>query len=212
MLLSIIGCAIYAYSEIFQRRQVNSIQAGVVKLVNPSAKIKQLERQFQFTDTFANRVALADAYLEKGLNEKALELYEPALSGLFESNEHVVKQLIDIYYKANRYDDVIRVARKISGNVNFPKSKSNLFYALALEKTNKIDLAEKEFKATNHRFSNYEARYNYGQFLLRMDRKAEAIKLYTTITDEAEHMSRKEKGESKIWIDKVIGDCKRLSV
>ena len=87
-----------------------------------------------------------------------------------------------------------------------------MFYALALEKTNKIDLAEKEFKATNHRFSNYEARYNYGQFLLRMDRKAEAIKLYTTITDEAEHMSRKEKGESKIWIDKVIGDCKRLSV
>ncbi|MDB5120776.1 MAG: hypothetical protein JWN56_1994 [Sphingobacteriales bacterium] len=211
MFLPIIGCAIYAFTEIFQKRQVNSIQAGVVKLVNPGSKIKHLERKFQFTDTFANRVALADAYLEKGLHEKALALYEPALSGLFESNEHVVQQLIEVYFKLNRFDDVIRIAPKISRNINFPKSKSNLLYALALEKSDGIDLAEKEFKAMNHRFSNYEARYNYGQFLIRTNREAEALKLYTTISEEAEHMNRKEKGESKIWIDKVIGSCKKLS-
>lgn len=200
----------YAFTEIFQKQQVNSLQAGVVKLVNPGAKIQGLERKFQFTDTFANRVALADAYLEKGLHEKALALYEPALSGLFESNEHVVQQLIEVYFKLNRFDEVIRIAPKISRNINFAKSKSNLLYALSLEEVNQIDLAEQEFKAMNRRFSNYEARYNYGQFLLRKDQKAEALKLYTTIADEAAHMNRKEKGVSKIWIDKVIADYKKL--
>jgi hypothetical protein len=36
--------------------------------------------KLRFTDTFANRVKLADAYLEAGLTDKALEIYTKTAS------------------------------------------------------------------------------------------------------------------------------------
>lgn len=77
-------------------------------------------------------------------------------------------------------------------------------YAYSLENVGKTDLAEREYKNMNHRFSNFEQRYRYGEFLIRMDRKNEALQLYGNIAQEAEQMSRREKGSSKFWIDKAI--------
>lgn len=95
--LPLVGCLIYLFTEVLNKRQVSSLQTDVVKLVNPGGRIKELEKKFQFSGTFANRVALADAYLAKGMNENAIELYEPALTGLFENNEHVLEKLIHAY-------------------------------------------------------------------------------------------------------------------
>jgi hypothetical protein len=210
--LPLVGCLIYLFTEVLNKTQVSSIQSDVAKLVNPGGRIKELEKKFHFSGTFANRVALADAFLAKRMNEKAIELYEPALTGLFESNEHVLEKLIDAYYNVGRLDDVIRIAPKLSKKLNFNKSKANLLYAFSLEKTGQDLQAEQEFKAMNCRFSNYEARYNYGLFLLRRDRKNEADLVFDAVINEGQQMSRKEIGESKIWIDKVIEESKKISV
>lgn len=208
--LPMIGCIAYIFTEIVKKQHVSAIQTDVVNLVNPSGRIRDLEKKFKFSDTFANRVALADAYLQNGANEKAIELYEPALAGTFSDNEHVIKQLMQAYYQVGRYNDVVRLAPKVSRDISFSKSKSNLFYAFALEQLGRTDLAEKEYKAMNHRYSNYEARYYYGDFLVRMDRKEEAAVLFQDIYNEAEQMTRSEKGSSKVWIDKTYDMWQKL--
>ena len=201
--LPLIGCIIYVFSEVIKKRHVSVVQNTVQTIANPGGRINELEKRFKFSDTFANRVALADAYLASNANEKAIALYEPALTGVFDDNEHVVKQLIQAYYNLGQYGKIVAIAPKVTKTFDFSKHRANLLYALALQELGKSAEAEKEFNAMNHRFSNYEARYCYGNFLLKQKRKEDAALVFHEIVDEAQHMSRKEKGSSKVWIDKA---------
>lgn len=200
--LPLIGSVIYIFTEVIKKRHISGVQSSIQHIANPTGRITELEKRFKFSDTFTNRVALADAYLENGLNEKAIELYEPALSGVFIDNEHVIKQLIIGYYNLKQYKKVTDIAPKILKSFDFSKSRANLLYALSLLETGDLAKAEKEFEAMNHRFSNYEARFYYGDFLVKQNRKEDAALIFHDIVDESQHLSRKEKGDSKIWIDK----------
>ncbi|PBQ31292.1 hypothetical protein CNR22_05775 [Sphingobacteriaceae bacterium] len=208
--LPLVGSLVYIFTEIVKRNHVSDIQEKAVAFVNPGGRIKNLEKNFKFTSTFTNRVALADAYLESGMFEKAIELYEPALTGIFHDNEHILKQLIHAYYQLDRMDEVVRTGLKITNAMNFSKSHTNLLYALALEKTGNTSLVEKQYQAMNHRFSNYEARYNYGCFLLRQSRIEEAGLIFFDIVEESERMSRREKGGVTLWIDKSKEEISKL--
>ena len=201
--LPLVGSIAYIFSEIIKKQHISTVQDGVATIIRPTGKVKDLEKRFNFSNTFANRVALADAYLDSGMYQKARELYEGGLTGMFHDNEHVIKQLIQCYYHLGRYEDIIPIAPKVSGSMDFSKSVCNLMYAHALEKTGKVDLADEEFQRMNHRFSNYEARYSYGCFLLRNDRKEDAASLFNEILGEAEHLSSQEKRNCKVWIEKT---------
>ncbi|MBC7862386.1 MAG: hypothetical protein IAF38_05380 [Bacteroidia bacterium] len=209
--LPLIGCLAYIFTEIVKRHHVSSIQSTAASIVNPGGRLSDLEKKFKFSDTFANRIALADAYLENRMYEKAIELYEAALKGIFSDNEHVIKQLIKAYHNTGRLEDIILIAPKVLNTIDFSKSQSNLFYAFALENTGKFDLAEKQYKAMNHRFSNYEARYNYGGFLLSQNRTEDATSIFYDVVAESEQLSRQEKGKSAIWINKCKEEWAKLS-
>ena len=74
MFLPLIGCLAYLFTEIVQRRHVSSLRNNVTVIVNPGGKIRDLEKKFNFSDTFATRVALADAYLAKGMYKRSIAL------------------------------------------------------------------------------------------------------------------------------------------
>jgi hypothetical protein len=155
--------------------------------------IKRLEENLRFSDTFNNRVLLADAYLLNGEKEKAIEMYESSLTGAFEENEYVRTQLIIAYSETKQYDKVVSIAKKICNLPTFPRSKAHMMYAMALERIGQQDEAEKEFRKMQSRFSFYEARYQYGLFLIRSGRTAEAKNLFESILEESTHLSPREK-------------------
>ena len=90
----IIGSLVYIFTEIFTRNEIRSVSAGVSEIISPSGSIRKLEENLRFTDTFNNRIALADAYLENGQTGKAIDLYESSLTGTY----HVKKPLITDRY------------------------------------------------------------------------------------------------------------------
>ena len=208
--LPFIGSVVYILTEIIQKRHVNSAKGSLLDLVNPSGRIKKLEHNFNFSGTFTNRIALADAYLEAGFYEKAIELYEPVLTGIFDNSEGAIRNLIQAYFKVGRYNDVVKIAPKVTGSLDFSKTPANLYYALALEQLEKFDAAESEFKKMNQRFSNYQQRFNYGTFLARRKRNSEAIEILQSILSEAEFLSGREKSDAGEWIGKAKQECKRL--
>src|SRR5882762_10969040 len=61
--LPVVGSLIYIFTEIFTGNDMANVQSGMGAVFNPSGKIKKLEDNLRFADTFANKVALADAYL-----------------------------------------------------------------------------------------------------------------------------------------------------
>ena len=177
---------------------------------SPRPSIRKLEENLRFSDTFNNRVLLADAYLANGQKEKAIELYESSLTGAFEENEYVQTQLIVAYSGLKQYDKVVTLARKISNQPTFPRSRIHMLYAMALEATGQPAAAEKEFLKMQSRFSFYETRYQYGLFLIRANRFGEARELYTSMLEEASHLSPRERRNANPYFKLVREELKQL--
>lgn len=209
--LPVIGSLIYIFTEMFNRRDVRNVQSNLSNVLNPGGQISKLEERLRFSDTFNNRIALADAYLANGQTEKAVKIYEASLTGAFTENEHVRGQLALAYFATKRYEDVVSIASKIVQLPQFNRSKVHLNYALSLAYCGEEEKAEKEFKLMNGQFANYEARYNYGIFLEKAERKEEAIQQFNQILHESTHLSPREKASYREWFQQSREALKKLT-
>jgi hypothetical protein len=208
--LPLIGSLAYIFTEIIQKQHVSTVQSGVASIINPSGRIRKLERNLKFSDTLANRSALADAYLASGMYAQAAHHYESCLTLAFANSENVIMNLIQAYYHLGRFEDIIRLAPRVVHDLTFIKSPASLMYAIALEKNGHPGQADIEYAKLNLRFSNYEARYRYGLFLLSSGRRDDALKVLRGIEEEAQHMTRGEMGNSKSWIQKTEQTLKNM--
>jgi len=208
--LPVIGSIIYLYSEILANSRFRKPNIDVGAVFNPGSKIKKLEDELKFTDTFTNRVKLADAYLDAGQTDRAIELYETSLTGAFAENEHVTAQLVIAYFEVQRYDDAIRIAKKIYKLPQFMRSKAHILYARALEETGNVDLAENEFKAMKGRYSYFGARYEYGVFLMRANRTNDAANIFNEMLTEEPHLTAIERKSNRIWFTKAREEVKKI--
>ncbi|MBO9199333.1 tetratricopeptide repeat protein [Niastella sp. MAH-29] len=208
----VVGALIYIFTEMVSGRQLNNVTTGVSSIFNPGGSIRKLEEQLRFSDTFHNRVALADAYLAAGQTKEAISLYEQSLTGVFTENEHVLKQLILAYANVGRFAEMLPLARKMYSSPQFARSKAHLLYAIALEETGNKEQAEKEFKTMNGRFAYFEARYHYALFLLRGGREEEARQVLDTMIYEGRHLSSRERRGNQLWINKAKEEARKMNV
>lgn len=208
--LPLIGCLVYFYSEILTRRTVNELRSGVASAVVPGLSVRKLEEQLRFSDTFQNRIALADALLQRGDTQRAIELYESSYNGVFQENEHLLQQMVMAYAAVGRYEELIPLARKMYRSPQFARSPAHIKYTLALEKTGRTEEAEKEFRLMNGRFANYEPRSEYGSFLVRQGRIEEAQKVFTEMLSEVTHLSGREKSRNRTWINKAKDELAKI--
>jgi len=213
--LPVIGSLYYLYSEVLNNkstfRPINKSRMDVGAVINPGGRIKKLEEELQFTNTFANKVKLADAYLAAGMTDKAIDLYKSSLTGAFDENEHVMGQLIVAYYSQQRYDEVIPLAKKLYKLPQFARSKAHLLYAQSLENLGKIDEAETEFKSMKGRYSYFEQRYEYGLFLMRNDREDDAWQIFTDMLNEEPHLGSIEKKSNRVWLSKAKDELRKIT-
>ena len=210
VLVPFIGSVAYIFTEIFSRGHLQNVGKGLGSVINASGSIRKLEQQLRFSDTFNNRVALADAYLGTGQKEKAIQLYESSLTGAFTENEYVLKQLILAYFEAQRFTDVVAVAKKIYALPQFARSKAHILYAMALEKTGNPGQAEKEYQLMRGRFANFEARYQYAMLLSRIGRAAEAKKIFSDIVEEASQLTARERSVGREWFVLAKDELRKL--
>lgn len=198
--LPLIGCMVYLFTEVITRRNIRNVQAGVGEVFSPSGSIKKLEENLRFSDTFNNKIALADAYLNTGQIQRAINLYEESLEGAFAENELGVSRLIIAYYKEKRYDDVIRLTPKICNLPQFTRSKAHILYAASLGNTGQAEKAETEFQKMNGRFGNFEARYYYALFLKKNNRYDDGRKVLQQVAEEIPQLSAVEKRSNREWL------------
>ncbi len=209
--LPLIGCIIYIFTEMLNKRDISSVQSNIGKIINPSGRIKELERRLQFSDTFDNRVALGDAYLEAGNAEQAISYYESSLTGIFIDNEYVISRLVIAYYNTEQYENILKIVPKVIRSADFIKSRAHLLYALALEKAGNNAEAEKEFKTMQGRYSNFEARYHYGMFLQKAGREQEAHTIFADIVQESANISGAEASNNRAWFRKAKEELEKIN-
>jgi len=208
--LPVIGCIAYLFMEVFTGREFEKVQSGVGTIINPAGRIRKLEANLRFSDTFNNRVALADEYLERGFADRAIELYESSLTGNFTENEYVQSKLMLAYFEKQRYEEIIPLGQRLSASPQFPRSKAHIIYALALGYVRKEQDAEREFLEMKSKFSNYEARYQFAMFLARANRLDEAYQLLTDMVNESSHLTPRERNINRKWLQLTKIELQKL--
>ena len=184
----LVGGIVYIFTHVFNKRDVANITEEITTIINPTKKIKGLEKELEFSDTFQNKINLADAHFENNDYNNAIILYEKALKGNYKDEPHTLNKLIKCYFKTNTFDQVIINAKKIDLDKGF--KESIYYYGLSLEQKGAFEEAEVQLKKVDKRFSNYPERIELSNFLIRRNKKTKAKELLIEITSEINSMTK----------------------
>lgn len=184
----LIGCIIYLLTQVINKSDVTQITEEITTIINPTKKIKELESALKFSNTFQNKINLADAYANNNDYKKAIVTYENALESNFKEDPHTINKLIICYFKTQNFDKVIAYAPKINIEKDF--KETIFYYGLALEQKGQLELAENQLRKIDVRYSNYNERLELSKFLIRHQKKAAAKEILTEIIAEINAMTK----------------------
>lgn len=196
-LAPVLGSVIYLVTQVFTKKDVEKVQKELTAVINPTAKIKDLEAKVAFADTYQNRLDLADAYLEISDFGNAITHYKEALSGGHSKDYYGHEQLVKAYFGFDEYAEVITTAQIIKDKPDFSSSKAQFLYGLSLSKVGDHDEAEKILKKVDKRYSNYEERLILAQFLKDNNKEEEAKELVGELLTEGAYMTKPNKQKYK---------------
>ncbi|WP_347922369.1 hypothetical protein [Pontimicrobium sp. SW4] len=201
--LPVLGCLIYIITQVYSRRDTEKITSEIATIINPTKKVKDLERILEFSETFQNRVNLADAYLEIGDFINAKVNYLKAQEDNFKIDLYVAKQLIECFYKLNNYKEVVTYSKNIRDHIEFKKSSTQFYYGLSLKELGEIEEAETQLRVLDQRYSNYNERVALAKFLIEIDKKEDAQELLNEIYAESKNMTRPNRNKYRFTIIEV---------
>lgn len=182
----LIGSLVYLFTQIITKTNFNNATDKLNSIIDPSKKIKDLEKKLSFSDTFQNTINLADAYRESKDYSKAISYYEKALEGNFKNHPHTLNKAAKCYFELKQFDKVVEYASKIDLDKSFRNSL--YIYAISLENCGNFEEAEIQFRKTDKRYSNYGERLELSKFLIRRNKKEDAKIILKEIVAEIENM------------------------
>lgn len=200
IILPFLGCLLYIITQMIKRGDVENVQTNLNTILNPGAKIQELEKQVQNSDSFDNKVALADAYLQAGRAAEAVEIYESCLKGIFKNDPYVLMQIGLAYFELKEFEKAVEKLSLVAEHTDFRRSRAHLAFALALDETGHTAKARKQFEAMNARRSHLEFRYHYAMFLNNHGEIEEARKVLEAILSEVDLMDKTKKQREAKWI------------
>lgn len=183
-----LGCLVYLFTQVINKKDVTIITSEITNIVNPTKKIKELEQKLLFSNTFQNKINLADAYAENTDFKNAILYYEKAREGNFKNDPHTLNKLIKCYFQLKNYTKVIDYAEIINLEKNF--NESILFYGLALEEKGFIEKATNQFLKIDKRYSNYKERLEFANFYIRNHQTEKAKEILLELNTELLSISK----------------------
>ena len=203
LFIPVIGSLIYLFTQVFNKTDINGIQKQLTEVITPSHKVQTLEKKLAFSDTYQNRVDLADAYFEIKNYEKAIQHFNKAILDTSQNNTYIIKQLIICFYKTNAFKSVIEYSKKITSHKDFKGSTSQFYYGLALYASGDYDRALSVLEVFDKPYCNYDKRLHYAKLMLEQDKKTKAINLLKELQAESEYMTKPNKKRYKSIVIEV---------
>lgn len=166
--LPMIGCLIYLYANFgskIKSANISSISENVKGALVKNYRIEQLEKQLQYSDTIANKIALADEHLNVGNYTTAFEMYKSCLKGLYKDDTELLMKIVKSSYLTENYKTTIVCGERLGDRMEFKNSEEKMALAWAYYREGKVEQAAATFEELDARFSNYKHRYEYAMFL-----------------------------------------------
>ena len=84
--LPLIGCIIYLVTQVYNKRDANKIQESITNILVPTKRVKALQKKLEFSETYQNKVNLADAFFDMKDYVNAIKYYEEAIKDESQNN------------------------------------------------------------------------------------------------------------------------------
>ncbi|WP_298480758.1 hypothetical protein [uncultured Maribacter sp.] len=189
--------------NVIRKNDVDKLQKDITAVINPTKKIKTLEKKLQFSDSFENKVALADAYLENKMYAEAITQYQAALTNMFKNDFYVISKLQECHYFSSDFATSLEYAQRIIDTPKFKKYRSFFLYGMALEKEGQVEKAEEVLKSYNAPYSKYQERLELAKFYIRNNKLSASKEVLQEIITESENMSKPSYKQNKAIIIKA---------
>lgn len=185
-----LGSLIYLITQVFTKKDADKVHQELTTVLNPTKKIRDLEKKVDFSDTFKNRVDLADAHFDNNDFQNAINHYSIALNGSHKLDFHANSQMLKSYYEVSDFEKTAAIADQIKTKPEFEKSNTQFIYGLSLSKLGHIAEAEDILKKIDQRYSNYAERLILAQFLQENGKTSESKEILTEMLSEKEYMTK----------------------
>lgn len=203
--LPAVGCLVYFIVEIFPLLKNGQLGFITDKLFTSTESISQLEKQLRISDTFSNRCNLAKGYASKNNYEKAIEIYESALTNIYQNDVEVLLQLGRLNFLQKNYDKAIHYLERAKTNNNnkFIRPDDELWLGISYLEINQLEHATIILK--NHIQFNrtIDAMYYYAELLIKENKNDEAKKMLEDIIDQRDLIPTQNRKYYMVYISKA---------
>jgi hypothetical protein len=211
-----IGTLAYVIVELlpdfFGSMQGKRAMRGVRKTLDPTADLRQWERQQKLTGSVDATRHLADELIENGQYEQAIAHYEEALTGLYEHDPDLMLGLATAQFLNEQFGDArATLEQLIEHNPDYKSADGHLIYARAVEACGDRDKALEEYEAVAAYYAGAEAALRYGLLLEHMGQADKALAQYEEIVSAAELAPRHYRKAQRHWIGEAKNGIKRLT-
>lgn len=168
--------------DISRSRAFRQAGRGLKNTLDPNGELRNHSVALQVANTIDNTINLANALRDKGSLDEALELYNKALKGMYQSDPTLLLGKAEILYRKGLYSETCSVLDYlIRENPDFKSADGHLLYARALEADGKTAEALHEYETLARYYPGPEARCRYGMLLKKNGELEKASGLFNDI-------------------------------
>jgi len=201
-----LGCLIYFFAEILPDLRHSTgfrkLRSEVGKRIDPEKEIRRLEDQLELTDSVKTRLAMAQGYVNAGMFDKAVSMYESCLSGIYRDDPLAVEGICCGYFFQGSFakaKEWLLHLREVRGGKK--GDEFDLLFARCCEEMGDTEAALEEYAFLEKAFAGEEARCRYGMLLKKIGRLAEAHALFQKTVKNVKLSAAFHQKNQKQWAD-----------
>lgn len=200
----VMGCVIYYFVEVFpgsrDQRAAHRTARKLAKAMQPDAELKRRAAELEICGSVDNKMALAEECMEHGMCDEAMSLYESCLQGAFVADGAILFGLARAAAEGGHWDKAgSTLARLKSDAPRMRPLDARLLEARMLEGQGRNDEALAAYRELVPVFVGLEARFRYGQLLLRLGQQEAASQMFDEVLRHAKRFASSVEDERR-WV------------
>jgi len=190
----VMGCLIYYFVEVFpgsrEQRRANRAARDIIRAMKPDAELKKRAAELEICGSTDNRLALADECCGHRMYGEAIRLYESCLQGAYANDSTILFRLARAAVDVGDWDKAAATIELLKAEA--PKTRPlevRLLEARLLEGRGRTDDAIAVYQSLLPGFVGLEARFRYGELLMRLGKREAAMEVFNDVLKSAKRFS-----------------------
>jgi hypothetical protein len=176
----------------------------VKSTLNPGASLRQHEAAWTQSPNVDNARRYAEALMESGQADKADEIIDQSLKGLFTTEPTLLLLKAQLQFERGQNTDAVTTLESLQEhNPDFRSADGHLLYARALEACERTKDALREYSAVAGYYPGVEARYRLAMCMQAAGNTQSAIAELESIMTDAKLAPPHFRKSQRQWLDAV---------